>query len=198
MTSTTYYVPFAEVLLASLAHLGLSRLLAKDRALLRYGLPTKAGVSADPCESCDRGATNMERAHRANPRHIVVPCEEEHEKYSASYAKNDRAEAQTAFRFIAGIQEPIFDAPRFQFVADSVRRVKDRFEQVRIAREDLAFVVEARLLRKSPAQRDRIQAHLSRFAARYGGTSERMDRFVRLFPVHLVYPARTPPARSAE
>ncbi len=95
--------------------------------------------------------------------------------------------AQTAFRFIAGIQESLFDAPRFQFVADSVRRVKDRFEQVRIAREDLAFVVEARLLRKSPAQRDRIQTHLSRFAARYGGMSERMDRFVRLFPVHPDY-----------
>jgi hypothetical protein len=95
--------------------------------------------------------------------------------------------AQTAFRFIAGIQESLFDAPRFQFVADSVRRVKDRFEQVRIAREDLAFVVEARLLRKSPAQRDRIQAHLSRFAARYSGMSERMDRFVRLFPVHPDY-----------
>ena len=38
------------------------------------------------------------------------------------------------FRFIAGIQEAIFDSPKFMFVADSLRRVKDRFEQVRIAR----------------------------------------------------------------
>ncbi len=38
----------------------------------------------------------------------------------------------TRFRFVAGIQESLFDSPRFQFVADSVRRVKDRFEQVRI------------------------------------------------------------------
>jgi len=95
--------------------------------------------------------------------------------------------AQTAFRFIAGIQESLFDAPRFQFVADSVRRVKDRFEQVRIAREDLAFVVEARLLRKSPAQLDHIRTHLTRFAARFSGMNERLDRFVRLFPVHPDY-----------
>lgn len=95
--------------------------------------------------------------------------------------------AQTAFRFVAGIQESLFDAPRFQFVADAVRRVKDRFEQVRIAREDLAFVVEARLLRKSPAQLDHIREHLTRFAARYGGMNERMERFQRLFPVHPDY-----------
>lgn len=95
--------------------------------------------------------------------------------------------AQTAFRFMAGIQESLFDAPRFQFVADSVRRVKDRFEQVRIAREDLAYVVEARLLRKSPAQLDHIRTHLTHFAARYSGMNERIDRFVHLFPVHPDY-----------
>ena len=42
------------------------------------------------------------------------------------------------FRFIAGVQESLFDNPRFQFVADTLRRVKDRFEQVRIARDDVA------------------------------------------------------------
>ena len=48
------------------------------------------------------------------------------------------------FRFIAGVQESLFDSPRFQFVADTLRRVKDRFEQVRIARDDVAFVVAER------------------------------------------------------
>jgi hypothetical protein len=36
----------------------------------------------------------------------------------------------TRFRFLAGVQESLFDNPRFQFVADTLRRVKDRFEQV--------------------------------------------------------------------
>src|SRR6266702_7795595 len=38
------------------------------------------------------------------------------------------------FRFIAGVQEMLFDNPRFSFVAETIRRVKDRFEQVLIAR----------------------------------------------------------------
>jgi hypothetical protein len=61
----------------------------------------------------------------------------------------------TRFRFISGVQESLFDNPRFQFVADTLRRVKDRFEQVRIAREDVAFVVAERLLKKTPEQQAR-------------------------------------------
>ncbi|NIP47373.1 MAG: hypothetical protein GWN21_14320 [Gammaproteobacteria bacterium] len=55
----------------------------------------------------------------------------------------------TRFRFMSGVQESLFDSPSFQFVAESLRRVKDRFEQVRIAREDVAYVVAQRLLKKS-------------------------------------------------
>ena len=91
------------------------------------------------------------------------------------------------FRFIAGIQEAIFDSPRFSFVAESVRRVKDRFEQVLIARNDVKFVVSERLLQKTPAQRDQIRDYLLPFAKFYGNMNERMDEFVRLFPVHPDY-----------
>ena len=51
------------------------------------------------------------------------------------------------FRFVAGLQEAIFDSPRFAHVADSLRRVKDRFEQIRIARTDVKHVVAERLLK---------------------------------------------------
>jgi len=91
------------------------------------------------------------------------------------------------FRFIAGIQEAIFDSPRFSFVADSVRRVKDRFEQILIARNDVKFVVAERLLRKTPAQQSQIRGYLLPFAKFYGNMNERMDEFVRLFPVHPDY-----------
>ncbi len=93
----------------------------------------------------------------------------------------------TRFRFMAGVQERLFDNPRFQFVAETLRRVKDRFEQVRIAREDVAFVVSERLLRKTAEQRSRIREHLVQFAPLYGSMNERMDEFVRLFPVHPAY-----------
>lgn len=93
----------------------------------------------------------------------------------------------TRFRFVSGVQESLFDNPRFQFVAEPLRRVKDRFEQVRIAREDVAYVVSRRLLKKSPEQEGRIREHLAQFAALYGSMNERMDAFVRLFPVHPAY-----------
>jgi energy-coupling factor transporter ATP-binding protein EcfA2 len=93
----------------------------------------------------------------------------------------------TRFRFISGVQESLFDNPRFQFVAETLRRVKDRFEQVRIAREDVAYVVSQRLLKKTPEQEGRIREHLAQFAPLYGSMNERMDDFVRLFPVHPAY-----------
>lgn len=91
------------------------------------------------------------------------------------------------FRFIAGVQEAIFDSPRFAFVADSIRRVKDRFEQILIARSDVKFVVAERLLRKTAEQQANIREYLRPFAKFYGGMNERMDEFVRLFPVHPDY-----------
>ena len=91
------------------------------------------------------------------------------------------------FRFIAGVQEAIFDSPRFSFVADSIRRVQDRFEQILIARKDVKFVVAERLLKKSADQQVKIREYLTPFAKFYGQMNERMDEFVRLFPVHPDY-----------
>lgn len=91
------------------------------------------------------------------------------------------------FRFMAGVQEAIFDSPRFAFVADSIRRVKDRFEQILIARSDVKFVVAERLLKKTTEQQAKIRDYLMLFAKYYGGLNERMDEFVRLFPVHPDY-----------
>jgi predicted ATPase len=91
------------------------------------------------------------------------------------------------FRFIAGVQEAIFDSPRFSFVAKSIRRVKDRFEQILIARKDVKFVVAERLLKKTADQQVKIREHLTPFAKFYDRMNERMDEFVRLFPVHPDY-----------
>src|SRR5205085_6145574 len=93
----------------------------------------------------------------------------------------------TRFRFISGVQESLFDNPKFQFVAQTVQKVKDRFVQLRIAREDVAFVVSQRLLKKTADQEAAIREHLARFAPLYGAMNERMDEFVRLFPVHPAY-----------
>lgn len=91
------------------------------------------------------------------------------------------------FRFMAGVQEAIFDSPRFAFVSDSIRRVKDRFEQILIARSDVKFVVAERLLKKTGEQQANIREYLTPFAKYYGNMNERVDEFVRLFPVHPDY-----------
>lgn len=91
------------------------------------------------------------------------------------------------FRFVGGVQEAIFDSSRFQHVADSLRRVSERFAQVLLARQDVSFVVAERLLKKTADQQHRIRSYLTPFAKFYGSMNERMDEYVRLFPVHPDY-----------
>ena len=95
--------------------------------------------------------------------------------------------ASTSFRFIGGLQETLFDSPRFTFVAEQLRRVRDRFEQVRIAREDIAFVVSHRLLRKTDKQLAQITDHLRQFTLLYKQMAERLEEFAQLFPIHPAY-----------
>ncbi len=91
------------------------------------------------------------------------------------------------FRVIAGLQEMLFDNPRFSFTASSLARVKDRFEQIQIDRTDVKYVVAERLLKKTADQQVKIRDHLSPFPKFYGHMNERMEDFVRLFPVHPDY-----------
>ncbi len=93
----------------------------------------------------------------------------------------------TPFRFVAGIQESLFDSPRFQFAADSIRRVKARFEQVRIVREDMAYVVSRRLLAKTDGQRTQVRKHLEKFTRMYAAMAEHLDEYVEMFPIHPSY-----------
>jgi predicted ATPase len=91
------------------------------------------------------------------------------------------------FRFIAGLQETLFDNSRFAFEADAIRRVKDRFEQILIARRDIKYVVAERLLKKTADQLVKIREHLTPFAKFYGNMNQRLDEFIRLFPIHPDY-----------
>lgn len=91
------------------------------------------------------------------------------------------------FRFIGGLQETLFENPRFSFVAEQLRRVKDRFEQINIAREDISYVVSQRLLKKTETQKAQIAEHLRKRASFYKTMSEQMDLFVELFPIHPAY-----------
>lgn len=94
---------------------------------------------------------------------------------------------KSRFRIIAGIQEMLFDNPKFQFVAESLRRVKERFQEVRIVREDIAFVVSERLLKKDEKQKALIREHLAKFTPLYHRLGEDIDTYVDLYPIHPAY-----------
>ncbi len=95
--------------------------------------------------------------------------------------------ASCPFRFVGGLQETLFESPRFAFVAEQLRRVKDRFEQINIVREDITFVVSQRLLKKTDAQKAQIADYLRRFAPLYKSMADRMDEYIELFPIHPTY-----------
>ena len=88
------------------------------------------------------------------------------------------------FRFITGIQETLFENPRFEFVSDSLRRVKDRFVELRIVREDIEYVTANRLLKKNSKQKAFIREHLQKFTKFYSTLNENLENFVELFPIH--------------
>lgn len=91
------------------------------------------------------------------------------------------------FRIIAGVQETIFDNPRFAAAQSEVRRVRERFQSFRIAREDVAYVVQRRLLAKSPEQKNLIREHLTQFGSAFESLGRDLEAFVDMFPVHPSY-----------
>ncbi|MBR0418120.1 MAG: hypothetical protein IJI66_03020 [Erysipelotrichaceae bacterium] len=95
--------------------------------------------------------------------------------------------SKSKLRVIFGVQEKIFDNPRFSFVADTLRHVSDRFTQIIITKEDTEYVVTERILKKTPEQKAMIRDHLEKFSALYTGMASKLDQFVELYPIHPAY-----------
>lgn len=95
--------------------------------------------------------------------------------------------SKSNLRIILGIQEKIFDNPKFSFVSETLKHVSDRFTQMEITKEDTEYVVSERILKKNPEQKALIRKHLEKFSSLYGGMSAHMDEFVELFPIHPAY-----------
>ncbi|MDD2284390.1 MAG: DUF6079 family protein [Paludibacter sp.] len=95
--------------------------------------------------------------------------------------------SKSKMRVIFGVQEKIFDNPRFSFVSDTLKKVSDRFTQIIITKEDTSYVVSERILKKTPEQKALIRKHLEKFCGLYTGMSSKLDEFVDLFPIHPSY-----------
>jgi hypothetical protein len=91
------------------------------------------------------------------------------------------------FKFIFGVQELIYHSPEFQFAAEMLQKVNDRYKDIMITKEDVAFIVKNRLLSKNEHQKQKIKDHLDPFLKFFTDMHARTQDYVELFPVHPTY-----------
>jgi hypothetical protein len=95
--------------------------------------------------------------------------------------------AKGRFAFMFGVQEMIYQSKEFAFAAEMLLKVKDRYVDLTIRKEDVSFVVQNRLLRKSESQKQDIRKHLEKFMHLFSEMHAHLDEYVDLFPVHPAY-----------
>ena len=91
------------------------------------------------------------------------------------------------FKFIFGVQEMIYHSSEFQFAAEMLQKVNDRYKDIQITKEDVAFIVKNRLLKKNEHQKQEIRDHLDKFQSLFTDLHARTEDYVELFPVHPSY-----------
>lgn len=93
----------------------------------------------------------------------------------------------TKFKFIFGVQEMIYHSPEFQFAAEMLQKVNDRYKDIMITKEDVSFIVKNRLLSKNEHQKQKIKTHLDPFLKFFTDMHSRTQDYIDLFPVHPTY-----------
>ncbi len=95
--------------------------------------------------------------------------------------------AKGRFAFMFGVQEMIYQSKEFAFAAEMMLKVKDRYTDLTIRKEDVSYVVQHRLLRKSEQQKKAIRTHLEKFIGLFSDMHSHLQDYVELFPVHPSY-----------
>lgn len=94
---------------------------------------------------------------------------------------------RTRFRMVFGVQELIYQIPEFQFAADMLSHVNERYADLTIVKEDVQYIVQQRLLRKDEHQKQWIREHLQHFVSLFPDMNNKLEEYVNLFPVHPSY-----------
>lgn len=95
--------------------------------------------------------------------------------------------SKSKFRIVCGVQEQVFDNPSFSFLSETLNHVHKRFEQMIIQKQDTAYVVSERILKKNSDQKAWIRNHLQNFTSLYSNMAENIEQYVELFPIHPAY-----------
>jgi hypothetical protein len=88
------------------------------------------------------------------------------------------------FVFIAGLQQSLFNNPRFNNVATDLNRVKQRFYDLVIDSKGVGQLIEQYLFQKNASQRSEINALLLKQAPLYEIIGPEIEQFTKLFPAH--------------
>ena len=88
------------------------------------------------------------------------------------------------FRMVFGVQELIYTAPAFQFASQMLNQVSQRYRQIEITKQDVQYVTEQRILKKTPDQKVVIRKHLSKFTEFFTDMHANLDEYVNLYPVN--------------
>ena len=91
------------------------------------------------------------------------------------------------FKFVFGVQELIYHSTEFQFAGAMLQKVNDRYKDILITKEDVAFIVKKRLLSKDEHQKQKVKKHLEPYQALFTDLHARTQEYVELFPVHPSY-----------
>ena len=94
---------------------------------------------------------------------------------------------RSKFKFMFGVQEMIYQSSEFQFAAEMLQKVNDRYKDIIITKEDVAFIVKNRLLSKTEHQKQKIKNHLDPFLHLFSDMHARTQDYIELYPVHPSY-----------
>src|SRR5690625_5008898 len=75
----------------------------------------------------------------------------------------------------------------FQFADEMLQKVNDRYKDIMITKEDVAFIVKNRLLSKKEHQKQKVKSHLDSFLNLFTDMHGRTQEYIELFPVHPSY-----------
>lgn len=88
------------------------------------------------------------------------------------------------FVFMAGLQQSLFNNPRFHHMAAAINRVKQRYYDFVIDNKGVAQLIEQYLFNKTNEQKNQIRKLLEKQFPLYEILTSEIDQFVALFPAH--------------
>lgn len=168
-----------------------------DQKLQEWGIAYSILADNMPDSYTDKLSRMMARFEETFPDKGLMIVIDEMLSYLKGRATDDRLNRDLAvlqalgqmsdhskFRMVFGVQELIYNTPQFQFAADMLGRVNDRYRQITITKQDVQFVVQQRLLRKDEQQKNIIRKHLGKFTEYFTDMHANLEEYVNLFPVN--------------